>query len=434
MDRVHRHDASHHRPHIDLAAEPRPTIPVSRLLSPLTSPLFSCSLDDGTPLSEALLPGPSGAGATTDSAGRRWLSAPARPPLEWSDVAVGMMVGLSHGALGASPPDPAKAPRNRPQLEARLLQLGREGWMAHTPGLGLLLLADCKGAAAASSGPQWLLRPVPASSAGAGGGVGGAQLRWRCYTGPAAKVGVSLWRKTAALLRALWDEYSDRRYFLKLDADAFLLPGALLAFLGFLDGALHPSSPAYFGNNRIASAEKFCIHRRCLLRSAAWQSLLRRRGRADDDPAASSRAHPPSYAQGGAYGFNAVALRLLSSGGGSGGDGGCLSEVAEAIAAHGASGAGLKLQGLYEDEAVGLCMHSHRVPLINVPCFYDWGPCDCFNASSCRAGTPRSKLHRLPLSVHKLRQVSWYEAWWQMLAPREPTHLRELALWERTVD
>ena len=273
MDRVHRHDASHHRPHIDLAAEPRPTIPVSRLLSPLTSPLFSCSLDDGTPLSEALLPGPSGAGATTDSAGRRWLAAPARPPLEWSDVAVGMMVGLSHGALGASPPDPAKAPRSRPQLEARLLQLGREGWMAHTPGLGLLLLADCKGAAAASSGPQWLLRPVPASSAGAGGGVGGAQLRWRCYTGPAAKVGVSLWRKTAALLRALWDEYSDRRYFLKLDADAFLLPGALLAFLGFLDGALHPSSPAYFGNNRIASAEKFCIHRRCLLRSAAWQAL-----------------------------------------------------------------------------------------------------------------------------------------------------------------
>ena len=416
------------RPHIDLSAEPRPTISVGRLLSPLTSPLFTCSTDDGRPLSEALLPGPSEPGATTDPAGRRWLSAPIKPPLEWSDVAVGMMVGLGHGAFGASPPDPAKAPRSRPQLEARLLQLGREGWMAHTPGLGLLLLADCKGVAATSSGPQWLMRPVP--------GSGGAQLRWRCYTGPAAKLGVSLWRKTEALLRALWDEYSQRRYFLKLDADAFLLPGALLAFLRFLDAALHPSSPAYFGNNRIASAEKYCIHRRCLLRSAAWQALLRRRGRADhDDLAASSRAHPPSYAQGGAYGFNAVALRLLSNGGGSGSsgerEGGCLSEVADVIAAHGASGSGLKLQGLYEDEAVGLCMHSHRVPLINVPCFYDWGPCNCFNASSCHAGTARSKLHRLPLSMHKLRQVSWYEAWWQMLAPREPTHLRELARWER---
>ena len=114
-------------------------------------------------------------------------------PLTWSEVAIGMMVGLR--GIGDAPPIPRQPTRGRAELEARLLQLGQQTWMPQVPGLALLLLADCPGAP--RPGPAWLLRPLPA---------GGPQVRWECYARP-AKVGVSLWRKTAALLRALWDAY-----------------------------------------------------------------------------------------------------------------------------------------------------------------------------------------------------------------------------------
>jgi len=85
---------------------------------------------------------------------------------------------------------------------------------------------------------------------------------------------------------------------------------------------------------------------------------------------------------------------------------------------------------LFEDETVGLCMYLHNVPLVTCSCFYDWGPCDIGNTSSCRADTSETKLCRLPLSVHKLKELSWYDGWWRFLSEREGEGLRELDEWE----
>ena len=84
--------------------------------------------------------------------------------------------------------------------------------------------------------------------------------------------------------------------------------------------------------------------------------------------------------------------------------------------------------GLFEDEAVGLCMALHRVRLITCPCIYDWGPCDIHYhlRHECRVDLNTSRVCRLPLTIHKLRKVEWYDLWWEFLTPREPRFLAEL--------
>eukprot|EP00900_Chrysochromulina_parva_P012992 jgi/Chrpa1/21694/Chrysochromulina_OHIO_Genome00001102-RA len=60
-------------------------------------------------------------------------------------------------------------------------------------------------------------------------------------------------------------------------------------------------------------------------------------------------------------------------------------------------------------------------------CFYDWGPCDIADPMrECKINTKESTLCRLPLTVHKLRRLEWYDGWWAFLAPREARALAQL--------
>lgn len=85
---------------------------------------------------------------------------------------------------------------------------------------------------------------------------------------------------------------------------------------------------------------------------------------------------------------------------------------------------------LFEDEVVGLCMHLRGIPLITCSCFYDWGPCNIGDPSSCKADTANTTICRLPLTVHKLKSLSWYDGWWQYLSGREQASISTLDEWE----
>lgn len=298
----------------------------------------------------------------------------------------------------------------RGKLEATLLGRARSTWMPLAPQLGLLLLSSCEpGDDGAASTPDWLRGQQLAG--------GGPTVRWKCYVG-LDRLGQSLWRKTAALLQSLSDEFPQREFYLKMDSDAMMFPRPLLRFFEYLRSNSPLDAPLYFGNNRISQRAKFCSAPHCLLRSPAWLELTRNESSVIDQAAATARQHEaPSYAQGGFYGFNRVALSALTRGR-------CLEGVAAAVAAY---KPGLHL---FEDEAVGLCMHLRRVPLLTCSCFYDWGPCDIRQPSSCRADTNKTQICRLPLSVHKLKQVSWYDGWWSFIDGREQAALAALDHWQ----
>ena len=76
-------------------------------------------------------------------------------------------------------------------------------------------------------------------------------------------------------------------------------------------------------------------------------------------------------------------------------------------------------------------MRLRNVRLVTCRCFYDWGPCDINNpAASCAPDTNASRICHLPLTVHKMRQLSWFDGWWRLLAAREPAALAALARWQ----
>ena len=74
--------------------------------------------------------------------------------------------------------------------------------------------------------------------------------------------------------------------------------------------------------------------------------------------------------------------------------GSCLHNAAAAVQAY--RDAGHRIAHMAEDELVGLCMQLHSVPLVECPCFYQYGPCDVHNFTTCADGTRSSRLCRLP--------------------------------------
>ena len=377
---------------------------------------FTCGLATGEPLASVL---------------PAVVAAPIRTHLlTWSDVAAGMM--LNQGVLQG-------ARHGRAALERELLLRSRKTWMPLAPNLEILLLATCpakSGGAARqydrhdtiAPTPRWWL---PSEE------VALPKMQWRCFGGRDT-LGVSLWRKTGALLAVLLRTHPTKRYYLKIDSDTMLLPNALLAFLRSLHAATPRGVPLYFGSNRIASRRRFCLGPRCLMNTPAWRSLEKNTssggsgssgggsgggGGDTERGAAYCESSEASYAQGGAYGFDRRALMALVHDA-------CLERVASAVRAHD----GARDDGgaqLFEDEAVGLCMRLRRVRLVTCGCFYDWGPCDVSKpTASCRPDTNASRLCHFPLTVHKLRQLSWFDGWWALLSKREPAALRALGAWE----
>ena len=383
---------------------------------------FTCALADGRPLHMSLPPAAAHRGRTAKAVA-------AARALTWRDVAAGMMLNngvLREGHAGG-----------RAGLERELLLRAARSWMPQAAGLDLLLMASCGGDRATTGGGRVTeLRRAPAWLSGAIADANGAMpsLHWRCFLGK-DRLGRSLWRKTGALLTEMERSFPSKRFYLKIDSDTILLPNALLAFLGALHALPSHHRPLYFGNNRIAQRRLFCSSRGCLFNSAAWRAaeaaVAANRsssssgggggggGRLRTAPRAPlGCGAPPSYAQGGAYGFDRRAMAAFAGGGE------CLARAAAAVEAHTGS------TELFEDEAVGLCMALHRVRLLTCRCFYDWGPCDIFHASSsCGADTNASRLCHLPLTVHKIRQLSWFDGWWKLLSAREPAALRAFNAW-----
>jgi hypothetical protein len=284
-------------------------------------------------------------------------------------------------------------------------------------------------------------------------------VAWRCYTAE-VRLGRTLWQKTHALLTALYRTYPSRTFYLKMDVDALILPRSLLQYLSFLrDAAANsptrgqhdatlPLPPLYFGSSAQVNNALFCSQPHCLFRSAPWRSLRGGAYKANltnsphplREHRASATAHGEepaghaghgrggaSYAAGGVYGFSRAALALIV-----GSDdqmppsGSCLHDAAAAVQAY--RDAGHRIAHMAEDELVGLCMQLHSVPLVECPCFYQYGPCDVHNFTTCADGTRSSRLCRLPISIHKLKRVSWYKPWFEQLRRREPQNLAELLL------
>lgn len=450
---------------------------------------FTCALANGRPLSQAL--------PTLPAHGPRGRSSSSAPALGWTDVGAGMM--LTHGVLRAEGrTGGAGAAGGRAGLERQLLLRARKTWMPHAAGLELILMAsgcgamgrggalpilgaaDAKQASAVEApaevvpvrAPSWWPAHTPPSritgdrATDAGDASRDASalptLHWQCFHGK-DRLGVSLWRKTAALLASLHAHLPAKRFYLKIDSDTLLLPNSLIRFLHSLN-AVQPQpplrrTPLYFGSNRISSKRLFCPGRGCLLQSRTWRQLelaiappnghandtktttakattakattMRRRSTASlafsssPSSVAAASAQPScgsdvaSYAQGGAYGFDRAALDLLVADR-------CMELAANAARAHNP-----KEPLLFEDETVGLCMRLRKVRLLTCACFYDWGPCDIFHpGQSCAPDTNRSRLCHFPLTVHKLRQLSWYDGWWRLLSEREPVALAALEKWE----
>jgi hypothetical protein len=396
---------------------------------------FTCALADGQPLSAAL------ASATPSRPRPRRASS---SQLSFPDVAVGTM--LVAGAMRE------RVGGGRARLERELLMRARATWIRQAPGLRLLVLVSCGERLSHEGGERADGSLMPPSWFS-----GVPNCHWRCYRGR-DRLGQSLWRKTSALLSSLLRVFPTQAFYLKIDSDTMLFPRSLMLFLR----ALHslptprrgpgPGAGVYFGSNRISQRRLFCDGERCLFNSARWRELdariadnrttplaTVRRGRrsrglanaaAPHDGFAGGRGHAgdksgcelhagASYAQGGAYGFDRRALSAFMDGSG------CMESVAAAAASH------MHAEDLFEDEAVGLCMHLHGVRLLTCGCFYDWGPCDIFNpVRSCAPDTNASKICHLPLSVHKLRKIEWYDGWWRFLSAREPAALAAFGRWE----
>ena len=383
----------------------------------LNLPGYTCSLADGTPLDASSSPAP-----IIPERRRRRAQA-----LTWEQVAAGTMLvnGIMRPNAGG-----------RPGLERTLILRARDSWMPLAHGLDLLFMTSCAAAGDARSPTWW--RPIRP-------GLPMPLVHWHCFQGQ-DRLGVSLWRKTGALLAALHAMFPHKEYYLKLDSDTLVMPHALVRFLRALHAADSRGRGRYFGSNRISQKALFGLRRGGLLSSNGWLALERSEearlaangtGRWAHAPLSAhdrrQLAHSearsmameercesavPSYAQGGAYGFDRRALGLLA-----GGD--CLEGAYMALSQH----TGRRSPALFEDEAVGLCMRLYRMRLVTCGCFYDWGPCDITHPESCRADTNESRLCRLPLTVHKLRQVSWFDGWWRMLSNREAAHLAEVDQW-----
>ena len=349
--------------------------------------MLGCPIDDGRPIAEHL--------EVAAPVARRRRRQQGLRRVQWSDVAAGMML------YGEGP---------HRSFELGLLQIAQGGWLTRTPGLDLLLLADCPAQPTQHDEPvpAWLVEHNMSS------------VHWRCYR-TFANVWDSLWRKSLHLLELL-SGFSSKRIYLKLDVDTVLMPESALRYINALVASSAPRAPLYFGAGMGAVSrpvdclgQRWVRRKECYHRTSAWIELAAAFNSSDGNHAgdAYSPAYNPrfSYAQGGAYGLDHRALLLLTS-----------HRVVERVVAAVATPPPYMHVRLPEDWVVGLTMHLRGVALHACGCFHFWGPCDVFNAvKDCV-----NKLCYLPITVHKMKRVEWYASWWQFLSGREAEQLAQL--------
>ena len=319
-----------------------------------------------------------------------------------------------------------------------LLRHAQHTWVPHAGPAEVLILADCKNA---TELPMW--RVLTAGSKQ-------ARLDLLCFTEHVAH-GRTLWRKTAFLLRALWKRYPRKLFYIKLDIDTLVSPAPLLSLLAAMH-ARRGRAAYYFGNGvggpSPSKNTTLCLLPHCLFNSPEWfrvsaYASTSRSGSTGSYFAAGSggavvdaaggtaadAAFSVSYASGGLYGFSAAAMRHV-------GAGHCLARVVSAandFLARRHNGSPPPAEPIFEDTAVGLCMHLHRVPLQSCECFHSihwtrlWALCSPStkrpqDTLKGRAGKPNCANQvpcRHPISIHPLKFGRVYPAWWRWLQARE---------------
>ena len=171
--------------------------------------MLGCPIDDGRPIAEHLE-------VVAPVARRR-----RRQRVEWSDVAAGMML-YGEGSHRS--------------FELGLLRIAHDGWLTRTPGLDLMLLADCP------AQPTQHDEPVPAWFVEHNASSDRASVHWRCYR-TRTNVWGSLWRKSLRMLELL-SGFSGKRIYLKLDVDTLLMPRSALRYVNALVAAIEAAKAA----------------------------------------------------------------------------------------------------------------------------------------------------------------------------------------------
>ena len=397
---------------------------------------FTCSFADGQPLDELSARRPVAAPFGPFADGSVAADRHGRRGLIRTDVGIGIMAG--HLPLGESP-------RHNEEM---LLDVASRTWMSapESQGLAVLLLIDClpvrpgeqerisqtgdtsEVPASRLLSESWLQRQ-PSTRL--------AKLHIQCY-----------WRnitadtnapKLSALVRGLIDQLPTKRWYVKLDPDALLVPINLLRLLSALDALTPNGAPVYIGsdvfslhrpgtivqslqleNNRqfgAACRSNAANASACLFRNDRWLDLEAAQNWSAAEAHLAHSTPRFTFAQGGAEGLSRAALELLVP---SPQAGDCLSDVYD-VGAHPATS---------EDAALGLCMHLKQVPLLTCAAFHGDPPCNLpRNGSKCNDGRRNARLARFPVSVHKLKQAPLMWSWWTALMQRDEQHGQELRKW-----
>jgi len=212
--------------------------------------------------------------------------------------------------------------------------------------------------------------------------------------------------KFGALLARMLARMPGKKWYLKLDTDAVLVPGNLLRFLSFF--SLNAATPTnlYFGDagelpqrsNNPEDWAMYRIHGRSkdqLFHRPGWRALVDEYFDRRDKP--NSEKATVAYVQGGLEGFSGDALAAIAS--------------RDCVARVGAIPCDRSRKkhciNKPEDATVGLCAHLHRVALVDCqPCFQNIvasPPVDWIRAELAKAGTPDARFCHRPISVHAVK-------------------------------
>ena len=287
---------------------------------------------------------------------------------------------------------------------------------------------------------------------------------WVKYTSGAAYL------KTASLLRAMLNALPRKRFYLKVDDDAVLLPHNLLAFLRSMHVNVHPDSMLYFGSSRAGPGARVAPLNKAMpdddsrhaFRFTRNRSVYQKRvsgpkmkshgtGRAwrlrdtpswrrmesqflpNDARPVANRTLEVTYALGGAYGMSRSALEAVQQHG-------CFRRL-PSLRSPKACCLRRGAIHLNEDAAVGVCMHLSLVRLIE---------CDSFRhgiltRAKRRVGmeeldmlmskeksmlaaddSAQAQLPRHVIALHPVKTARMFAKWWNILLRRDALYVRSL--------
>ena len=338
-----------------------------------------------------------------------------------------------------------------------LLYTAHRTWMndIQAVGLEMLMLVDCNQTylqtndnAAFRHSPQDETTPIGKlpvwlSARDAGRAAAGVKLHARCFWRD-VPLGANF-GKLATLLRCLYLWIAPKRWYLKVDMDALLMPVNFLRIIQSLEAMLPDEAPVYFGSDvfrlhrpglssvgstqpanrfqlgsacRAQQASSDSRPKSCFVTSSAWLALEAAQNWTASEASAAHATPMITYAQGGAEGLSRAALLLAISDD-------CVNVVGNAVVLHNDRFKSSLEMSSGEDLVLGLCMHLKQVRLLECPAFHGDPPCDLpgiyhsKGMHACADNSSSAKLARYPITVHKLKSNVTMLSWWEALSERE---------------